>query len=147
MKTSRPRGIRVRGGIASRLALATLTAVTLAVIHTAAQQPIVGGPNVNIIGGPARIVKNPDGTFQLLEGDPGQRQNEVSCFVDSRDQLDIGCAYNDYTPVEIAGLNGDGETGDSWIGFSVSTDGGFSWRKFMFPGYPQDGSAEGKDSP
>ena len=73
--------------------------------------------------------------YQLLEGDPGQRQNEDSCFVDSRDPLVIGCAYNDYSPVELAGLNADEkETGDAWIGQSVSTDGGVSWRKFMFSG-------------
>ena len=94
-----------------------------------AQHQIVGGPNVNIIAGPAKIVQTtgPDGRFkyQLLEGDPGQRQNEASCFVDSRDPLDIGCVYNDYTPVEIAGLNADEkETGDAWLGQSVSTDGG-----------------------
>jgi hypothetical protein len=127
------------------LLLFALTASGL-VAAPLAQAPQVG-PNVNIIGGPAKIQKNSDGTYQLLEGDPGQRQNEVSCFVDSRDPLDIGCAYNDYTPVEIAGLNGDGETGDAWIGRSVSTDGGMTWRKYMLPGYPRDGSPEGTNSP
>ena len=126
--------------------LALLAAAAMHAVP-AAQQPIVAGPNVNIIGGPVKIVKTLDGKFQLLEGDPGQRQDEVGCFVDSRNSLDLGCAYNDYTPVEIAGLNGDGETGDAWIGYSVSIDGGSSWRKFMLPGYKQDVSPEGLASP
>src|SRR4029450_3524473 len=100
-------GVVTRAGVASRLALATLTAVVgVAAIQVAAQQgPVVGGPNVDIIGRPAVVQKGQDGKFQLLQGDPGQRQNEVSCFVDSRDPLDMGCAYNDYTPVFLENIN------------------------------------------
>jgi len=141
---------RTRAGrpAVARYSLAMMIAAALAGASLGAQQAFVGGPNVNIIGGPAVFTRDPaTGKFQLLEGDPGQRQNEVSCVVDSRDPLDIGCAYNDYTPVFIEELNDPGATGDAWIGRSVSTDGGFTWRKFMLPGYPQDGSAEGVASP
>ena len=120
------------------LSIATGFTVARTGAQGAGQKPVVG-PNVDVIGGP--VVKQ-----HPWQGDPGgQRQNEASCFVDSRNPLVVGCAFNDYTPVEIE--TATGETGDAWIGQSVSTDGGATWRKFLFPGYPQDTSPAGLNSP
>src|SRR6266542_5371679 len=70
-----------------------------------AQQPQgVAGPNVNMSGGVGKL--NADGT---IEGDPfGQRANELSCDIDSRNPKIIFCGSNNYSPVAIAGALGDG---------------------------------------
>lgn len=113
----------------------------------AAQQAPVAGPNRNVVGGPIEWTGQPFNS-QLKTGDPyGQRQDEVSCMVDSRNPLVIGCAFNDYTPVELPGLPSDAETGDAWLGKAWSTDGGLTWKNALFAGYKQDTSPEGLASP
>lgn len=131
-----------------RFALAAAIAAAFMVTQTTAQQ-MIAGANVNLAGGPLVVEKQGNG-FSRFEGDPAQRQNEVSCMVDSRNPQLIGCAYNDYTPVFVASLLGDGsekETGDAWLGYSIVRDGGLSAKKYLLPGYPQDTSAEGLASP
>ena len=82
------------------LSIATGFTVARTGAQGAGQKPVVG-PNVDVIGGP--VVKQ-----HPWQGDPGgQRQNEASCFVDSRNPLVVGCAFNDYTPVEIETASGD----------------------------------------
>jgi hypothetical protein len=76
----------------------------------AAQQPPVAGPNRNVVGGPVKWTGTPFES-QLITGDP--RAADDFCMVDSRNLLVIGCAFNDYTPVELPGLAADGETGDA----------------------------------
>jgi hypothetical protein len=113
----------------------------------AAQQAPVAGPNRNVVGGPIEWAGTPFES-QLKTGDPyGQRQDEISCMVDSLNALLIGCAFNDYTPVELPGLASDAETGDAWIGRSWSTDGGLTWKNALLPGYEQDSTPEGIASP
>lgn len=148
MKPSRAPRSSWKNPATSRLISAAAVAIALAGMQTAAQQLVVG-PNVNVAGGPLIVEKQGNG-FSKFQGDPAQRQNEISCMVDSRNPQVIGCAFNDYTPVFVASLLGDGseqETGDAWVGYSVSADGGYTFRKFLLPGYPQDTSAEGLASP
>lgn len=126
--------------------LASVAAVLLNTF-VVAQQPPVAGPNRNVVGGPVKWSGAPFAS-QLITGDPyGQRQDEISCMVDSRNALLIGCAFNDYTPVELPGLAADGETGDAWIGRGWSTDGGLTWKNALLPGYKQDNTPEGLASP
>jgi len=37
--------------------------------------------------------------------------------------------------------------GDAWLGVYKSLDGGASWSSTLLPGFPQDASADGKNSP
>jgi hypothetical protein len=124
-------------------------AATFSVARIAAQGQIVAGPNRNIAGGPVKWA-DPSHPFEpgnaLKEGDPyGQRQDEVSCALDSRNPSNVMCAFNDYTPTELGSPN-DCETRDAWLGTGWSTDGGMTWHNALLPGYPQDGTPEGSAS-
>lgn len=133
--TTTCRGICMAVGIALLFAGAQIVAQ---------QQPPQGvaGPNVNMSGGVGKL--NPDGT---IEGDPfGQRANELSCDIDSRNPKVIFCGSNNYSPVAIAGALGDGATGDAWLGRHWSADGGQTWRSDLLHGYPQDQSDKGLNS-
>lgn len=81
--------------------------------------------NVNTVGlAPPPGVPNPE-----LIGNPLQKQrNEVSCDVSPSNPLVVLCGNNDYRGVETFG--------DSWIGLSMSTDGGLTWRSRLMPGFP-----------
>jgi len=126
---------------------AILIAGSLSIARTAAQGQIVAGQNRNVAGGPVKWSGQPFVLgSQLLEGDPfGQRQDEISCSPDSRNPLNLFCAFNDYTPTELGGAN-DCETRDAWVGTAWSTDGGVTWRNALLPGYPQDQTLEGSAS-
>src|SRR2546422_3371890 len=131
-----------------RTAVAFFVALIIAAAFSVARiaaQGIVAGPNRNIAGGPV-IWADPSHPFlagnALKEGDPyGQRQDEVSCAFDSRNHLNVMCAFNDYTPTELG--SNDCETRDAWIGKAWSTDGGFTWHNALLSGYPQDQTPEG----
>jgi Putative Ig domain len=107
----------------------------VAAADLAAQAP-TPGQNVNMVSG-----------TQLPGGDPFlQRQNEPSMAVSSRNPLHLLAGANDYRTVDLPGLPGD-ETGDAWLGFFKSTNGGLSWFSGLVPGYPQDQTPEGLSSP
>src|SRR5712691_8312192 len=120
---------------------AFLTAILLAgSMHAfvAAQRAPVAGPNVHVMGGPVKWAGDPFKSA-LKQGDPfGQRQDEISCAVDTRNPQVITCAFNDYTPVELPGLLNDAEIGDAWIGRAWSTDGGLTWVNDLLPGFKND---------
>lgn len=96
------------------------------------------GPNVNMVSG-----------TQWPGGDPFlQRQNEPSMAISSRNPLHIVAGSNDYRTVDLPGVGGEGEpTGDAWLGFYTSSDGGQTWTSTLIPGYPQDTSLAGILSP
>jgi hypothetical protein len=82
------------------------------------------------------------------EGDPFlQRQNEGSIATSSRNSLHLMGGGNDYRTVDIPGLPGAEVTGDAWLGLFYSRDGGNRWKSTLLPGYPQDTSPEGMNSP
>jgi len=131
MKTCFRSPRRVLGILAAIFGLATTTVV--------AQDQLVPGKNVNMVGGPAVLTLNP---FQL-EGDPNlQRQNEVTLDCSTRNPLHCLASANDYRLVDVQvvqGLAGSGESaGDAWLGFYWTTDGGARWRSFLHPGHPRD---------
>jgi hypothetical protein len=83
------------------------------------------------------------GTDATLQGcSTGRRsQNEPSAAVDPRASDVVVAGSNDYC-AEI----GSGP-GNQWPGYYRSTDGGATWRSSLVPGYPNDTSPLGAQSP
>ena len=81
-------------------------------------------------------------------GDPFlQRQNEPSLAVSTRNTLHLFGGANDYRSVDLAGLAGQSERADAWLGVFKSFDGGQTWQSTLLPGYPLDSSPVGMTSP
>lgn len=72
------------------------------------------GPSVNMVSGTG-----------WTNGDPFlERQNEPSPAVSTRNTLHLFGGANDYRSVDLAGLAGQGERADGWLGvFTRSTAG------------------------
>lgn len=69
----------------------------------------------------------------------GERQgNEPFAVVDPTNPSQIAVGWNDYCLTDFAA---------GWEGFAFSTNGGSTWTDSLVPGYPQDTSAEGQESP
>ncbi len=84
----------------------------------------VSGRNVNTVGPSAAHVPGQVPAF----GDPlFKQQNEVDCDVSPNDSRLVFCANNDYRGIE--------SFGDSWIGVTISDDGGLTWRSRLHNGY------------
>ncbi|MGA3087639.1 MAG: putative Ig domain-containing protein [Terriglobales bacterium] len=96
------------------------------------------GTNVNMVTG-----------TQWPGGDPFlQRQNEPSMAVSSRNPLHMVAGDNDYRSVDLPAVSGEvAPTGDAWLGWFTSFDGGQTWTSVLVPGYPQDTSLAGELSP
>jgi hypothetical protein len=103
------------------------------------------GRNVNMASGT---------TFP--EGDPYlQRQNEPSIAVSTRNPLHLLAGANDYRSLNIpfediipgSDIQSTAEYRDAWLGVFKSFDGGQSWTSTLMPGYPQDTTPEGLESP
>ena len=96
------------------------------------------GTNVNMVTG-----------TQWPGGDPFlQRQNEPSMAISSRNPLHMVAGDNDYRSVDLPAVSGEvAPTGDAWLGWFTSFDGGQTWSSILVPGYPQDTSLAGKLSP
>jgi hypothetical protein len=98
----------------------------LAASDAYAQTPdtfFVTGRNVNTLG------PTPPGANPTLAGNPKHKQrNEDSCDVSPQNPWVVLCANNDYRGVELFG--------DSWIGLSMSIDGGRTWRDRLLEGFP-----------
>ena len=101
-----------------------------------AQDSLVVGANVNMVSGDS-----------FPNGDPFQRQqNEPSMAFSSRNNLHLLAGANDYRAVDVPGLPGGRETGDSWLSYFWSTNGGGTWKSTLIPGYPQDPDCDGSAS-
>ena len=102
-----------------------------------AQDSLSVGANVNMVSG---------GSFP--NGDPFQRQqNEPSVAYSSRNNLHLLAGANDYRAVDVPGLPGGRETGDSWLSYFWSTNGGATWKSTLIPGYPQDPACQSANPP
>jgi Putative Ig domain len=95
------------------------------------------GPSVNMVSGTG-----------WTNGDPFlQRQNEPSLAVSTRNTLHLFAGANDYRSVDLAGLAGQSERADAWLGVFKSFDGGQTWQSTLLPGFPLDSSPAGTSSP
>ena len=65
----------------------------------------------------------------------------------SRNNLHLLSGANDYRAVDVPGLPGGRETGDSWLSYFWSTNGGATWKSTLIPGYPQDPACQGPNPP
>ncbi|HKV82059.1 MAG TPA: putative Ig domain-containing protein [Candidatus Sulfotelmatobacter sp.] len=115
---------------------AGLVSVCFLVVSASYAQQV--GTNVNMVTG-----------TQWPGGDPFlQRQNEPSMAISSRNPLHVVAGDNDYRSVDLPIISGEGEpTGDAWLGFFTSFDGGQTWTSNLVPGYPQDKSLASQLSP
>ncbi len=120
------------------LRIALLLCLTFLLTAAAsAQDSLTIGANVNMVSG---------GSFP--NGDPYQRQqNEPSVAFSSRNSLHLLAGANDYRAVDVPGLPGGRETGDSWLSYFWSTNGGATWKSTLIPGYPQDPDCQGPNPP
>lgn len=87
-------------------------------------------PSVNMVSGTG-----------WTNGDPFlERQNEPSLAVSTRNTLHLFGGANDYRSVDLAGLAGQSERADGWLGVFNSFDGRQTWQSTLLPGYPLDSS-------
>ena len=122
---------RLAGGVLLALC------VGLAIERAGAQQQSSAGANVNVISG-----TGPSGDWTL------QRQNEPSMACSSRNPQNCIAGANDYRTVDIPfPTSGEKITGDAWLGWYSTKNGGLTWRTRLLPGFPQDTSPLGLASP
>ena len=104
---------------------------------SAQETSLISGQNINMVSG-----------MEWPTGDPFlQRQNEPTIAVSTRNEFHLMGGSNDYRTVDLPGLPEGKTTGDSWISAYFSNDGGGRWTSTLLPGYPQDTSPLGLDSP
>lgn len=137
MKTHAPR----------KFVYALLLVVVVMASGALAQTP---SQNINIVSGPVQVIKDPvTGTVTIL-GDPFlQRQNEPSIAVSTVNPLHLLAGSNDYRSVDIPfpDVLPSRLIADAWCGWFFSADGGQSWQSTLLPGYPQDNTPWGSNSP
>lgn len=105
---------------------------------TSAQTPVAGA-STNMVSG-----------TQWPGGDPFlQRQNEPTMAISSRNPLHVVSGANDYRTVDLPfpNIGVAPVTGDAWLSFFTSYDGGATWTSNLVPGYPQDTSTQGSTCP
>jgi len=68
-----------------------------------------------------------------------RQQNETTLAIHPLVPNIVATGANDYRMVPV--------TGDSWLGFSISADGGATWFETFVPGFPSDTSPAGLASP
>ncbi len=116
------------------LCLCSILSALLAALPAMAQS---AGDSINMVSGTG-----------WTNGDPFlQRQNEPSMAVSTRNTLHLFGGANDYRSVDIAGLAGQSERADAWLGVFKSFDGGQTWQSTLLPGFPLDSSPAGMASP
>lgn len=117
--------------------VSVLTLLFCSVAFTSVAPAQTSGPSVNMVSGTG-----------WTNGDPFlQRQNEPSLAVSTRNTLHLFGGANDYRSVDIAGLAGQSERADAWLGVFKSFDGGQTWQSTLLPGFPLDSSPVGMSSP
>nr|MDJ0879319.1 sialidase family protein [Halieaceae bacterium] len=125
------------GRVVPLLAGACVLLASIASGSWAQDGPLAVGPNINMVSG-----------TDWPEGDPFLRQqNEPSMAFSSRNKLHLLAGANDYRTVDVPGDFEAGATGDSWLSYFWSTNGGGTWKSTLIPCYPQDDSPECATSP
>ncbi len=132
-----PAGRLGGGGLFVRVSAFIVSVALLGALGVVTAQGPVPGANVNVISG-----NGPDGDWTM------QRQNEPSMSCSSRNPQHCLAGANDYRSVDIPfPPDANRVTGDAWLGWYTTRDGGLTWRTRLLPGFPQDTSAAGQSSP
>jgi hypothetical protein len=117
--------------------------LTIAALSSPGDVALTDRPYVRHDGGTDTTIQScsSDATTPTAGGEGGgnRQQNEPAVAINPSNPLILVAGSNDYCPTQT--------TGDAWMGFYVSTDGGSSWVNSLNPGYPTDTSAEGQASP
>jgi hypothetical protein len=130
-----PRHVSLRFGNTRAFGAASI--IVLVCSSGATAQGPAGGTNVNVVAGTGQA-----GDWTL------QRQNEPSMACSSRNPRNCIAGANDYRTVDIPfPADASKETGDAWLGWYTTKDGGLTWRSRLLPGFPQDSSPLGLASP
>jgi hypothetical protein len=79
-----------------------------------------------------------EGDADTTDGGSRRQGNEPYTVIDPTNPDLIVAGWNDYCLTDL---------GAGWQGFAYSTDRGETWTDSIVPGYPQDTSAEGMESP
>lgn len=118
------------------LLLVLAIGMTLVLSTTALAAHAVGGADVKV----TNDNNNVDGGTPNPGFDAQNRQsNETTVAISPANSSIVAAGGNDYRMVPVSG--------DAWLGFYVSDDGGATWFNTMVPGFPSDTSAAGLASP
>jgi hypothetical protein len=86
---------------------------------------------------PAPVAATP-GDADPNDGGGERQQNEPAVAVDPTDPTHVVASWNEYCTSDMVG---------GFLGLGFSTDSGETWVNSLTPGYPEDTSAEGRQSP
>jgi hypothetical protein len=123
-----------------RRALLSLPALALVVLTAA---PAQAANDVRVTGddAPGSYVRSDGGSDETMErcSEGRRQQNEPTVAVDPSAPNVVVAGSNDYCAAIV--------NGEVWAGYYRSDDGGVSWIHSLVPGYPDDTSQAGTDSP
>jgi hypothetical protein len=86
---------------------------------------------------PAPVAATP-GDLDPNDGGGERQQNEPAVAVDPTDPTHVVASWNEYCTSDMVG---------GFLGLGFSTDSGETWVNSLTPGYPEDTSTEGRQSP
>ena len=114
----------------------SVVVISLLVAPVVLASHAIGGADIKV----TNDNNNVDGGTPNPGFDSQNRQsNETSLAISPAHPDIVATGANDYRMVTVFG--------DSWLGFSVSADGGATWFNTMVPGFPSDTSPAGLASP
>jgi hypothetical protein len=106
--------------------------------HDGGSDPGIVECNSDATGGSTPDPTTTDADSDSNDGGGERQGNEPFVAVDPTNTSQIAVGWNDYCLTDFAA---------GWEGFAFSTNGGASWTDSLVPGYPQDTSTEGQESP
>ena len=86
---------------------------------------------------PPQSLRRPD-DLDPNDGGGERQQNEPAVAVDPTDPTQVVASWNEYCTSDLVG---------GFLGLGFSTDSGETWVNSLTPGYPEDTSTEGQQSP
>jgi hypothetical protein len=106
--------------------------------HDGGSDPGIVECNSDATGGSTPDPVTTDADSDSNDGGGERQGNEPFVAVDPTNPSQVAVGWNDYCLTDFAA---------GWEGFAFSTNGGTSWTDSLVPGYPQDTSTEGQESP